>query len=113
VDGGTIVQPDMARANIEGGIVYGLSSVLKERVSMKDGVVQQGNFHQYQLLRMSESPEEIQVEFIPRTTAPTGLGEIGNPFIAAAVANAFFALTGKRLYHMPFTPERVRRALVA
>lgn len=87
--------------------------MLKERVSIKDGVVQQGNFHQYQLLRMSETPEKIQVEFIPQTTPPAGLGEIGNPFIAAAVANAFFALTGKRLCHMPFTPERVRQALSA
>jgi len=62
---------------------------------------------------MSEAPEEIHVEFLDRETNPTGLGEIGNPFIAAAVANAFHALTGKRLYHMPFTPERVRAALQA
>lgn len=113
VDGGIIVQPDMARANIESGIVYGISSVLKERATVKDGVVQQSNFHDYQVLRMSEAPEEIHVEFIERATPPTGLGEIGNPFIAAAVANAFFALTGKRLRHMPFTPDRVRAALSA
>ena len=61
---------------------------------------------------MSEAPEEIHVEFLDRETSPTGLGEIGNPFIAAAVANAFHALTGKRLYHMPFTPDRVRAALL-
>ena len=113
VDGGIIVQPDMARANIESGIVYGLSSVLKERATVSRGVVQQSNFHDYRVLRMSEAPEEIHVEFIERDTAPTGLGEIGNPFIAAAVANAFFALTGKRLRHMPFTPERVGAALAA
>lgn len=113
VDGGLIVQPDMARANIESGVVYGISSVLKERASVKHGRVEQSNFHQYRLLRMSEAPEEIQVEFIPRSTPPAGLGEIGNPFVAAAVANAFFSLTGKRLYHMPFTPERVGQALSA
>ncbi|MEQ8698802.1 MAG: molybdopterin cofactor-binding domain-containing protein [Bauldia litoralis] len=113
VDGGTIVQPDMARANIESGIVYGLSSVLKERVTIRDGAVQQTNFHDYELLRMSEAPEAIHIEFAPSRAAPAGLGEIGNPFIAAAVANAFAALTGKRLYHMPFTPERVQAALKA
>jgi isoquinoline 1-oxidoreductase subunit beta len=113
VDGGTIVQPEMARRNVESGIVYGLSSVLKERATMKGGKVVQSNFHDYEVLRMSEAPEEIHVEFMDRDTRPTGLGEIGNPFIAAAVANAFHALTGKRLYHMPFTPARVLEALKA
>ena len=113
IDGGIIVQPDMARANVESGIVYGLSSVLRERATIKNGAVVQSNFHDYQILKMSEAPEEIHVEFLDRETNPTGLGEIGNPFIAAAVANAFHALTGKRLYHMPFTPERVRAALQA
>jgi isoquinoline 1-oxidoreductase beta subunit len=111
IDGGIIVQPDMARANIESGIIYGLSSVLKERATIKGGAVEQTNFDNYELLRMSEAPEEIHVEFIKRDTPPTGLGEIGNPFIAAAVANAFHALTGKRLYHMPFVPQRVRTVL--
>ena len=111
IDGGIVVQPDMARANVESGVVYGVSSVLKERATVKGGAVQQSNFDQYELLRMSEAPEEIHVEFIERDTPPTGLGEIGNPFIAAAVANAFHALTGKRLHHMPFTPDRVRAAL--
>jgi isoquinoline 1-oxidoreductase beta subunit len=113
IDGGTIVQPEMARRNVESGIVYGLSSVLKERATIRDGAVEQSNFHDYEVLRMSEAPEEIHVEFADRDTKPTGLGEIGNPFIAAAVANAFHALTGKRLYHMPFTPERVQEALKA
>lgn len=113
IDGGIVVQPEMARRNVESGIVYGISSVLKERATIKDGTVVQSNFHDYPILRMSEAPEEIHVEFLDRQTSPTGLGEIGNPFISAAIANAFFALTGKRLYHMPFTPERVRDALSA
>ncbi len=113
VDGGIIVQPEMARRNIESGIVYGLSSVLKERATIRGGAVEQSNFHDYEVLRISEAPEAIHVEFVPSDARPTGLGEIGNPFIAAAVANAFHALTGKRLYHMPFTPARVRAALQA
>jgi isoquinoline 1-oxidoreductase beta subunit len=113
IDGGTVVQPEAARRNIESGVIYGLSSVLKERATIKNGAVEQSNFHDYELLRMSEAPEEIHVEFMDRDTKPTGLGEIGNPFISAAVANAFYKLTGKRLYHMPFTPERVLQTLKA
>jgi isoquinoline 1-oxidoreductase subunit beta len=113
VDGGLIVQPEMARANVESGILYGLSSVLHERVTMKEGVVQQTNFHDYHVLRMSDLPETMAVAFIDRDAPPSGLGEIGNPWVAAAVANAFHKLTGKRLYHMPFTPERVQQVLKA
>jgi isoquinoline 1-oxidoreductase subunit beta len=113
VDGGLIVLPDAARANIESGIVYGLSSVLTERVTVTDGIVDQTNFHDYPVLRMSETPEEMHIEFVDFGTKPTGLGEIGNPMPPAAIANAFYALTGKRLRHMPFTPERVLAALEA
>ncbi len=111
VDGGLIVQPEMAKANIESGILYGLSSVLHERVTMKEGVVQQTNFHDYHVLRMSDLPETMEVAFVERDAPPSGLGEIGNPWVAAAVANAFHKLTGKRLYHMPFTPARVQQTL--
>jgi isoquinoline 1-oxidoreductase beta subunit len=113
VDGGVIVTPGAAKANIESGILYGLSSVLHERVTLKDGVVEQSNFHNYHLMRMSDLPEEMQVQFVDVETRPTGLGEIGNPFIAGAISNAFFRLTGKRLRHMPFTPERVLETLKA
>ena len=113
VHGGTVVNPEMARRNVESGVIYGMSSILKERATVKDGIVEQSNFHDYEVLRMSEAPESIEVEFIPSTAKPTGIGEIGNPFISAAIANAFHALTGKRLYHMPFTPERVLEALKA
>jgi isoquinoline 1-oxidoreductase beta subunit len=113
VDGGLIVQPDAARANVESGIAYGLSSVLSERITVSGGAVDQSNFHDYRVLRMSDHPEEVHVGFVGSGDRPTGIGEIGNPFVAAAVANAFHALTGKRLRHMPFTPERVLEALEA
>jgi len=113
VDGGLVVQPGMARANVESGIVYGLSSVLHERVTVKDGAVQQSNFHDYHVMRMSDMPEVMEVAFVERDAPPSGLGEIGNPWVAAAVANAFHRLTGKRLKHMPFTPARVQEALKA
>jgi isoquinoline 1-oxidoreductase beta subunit len=113
IDGGTIVQPAAAKANIESGIIYGLSSVLHERATVKDGAVVQSNFHDYNVMRMSDLPEDMQVAFIDSDARPTGLGEIGNPFIAGAIANAFYKLTGKRLYHMPFTPERVQAVLKA
>ena len=111
VDGGLVVQPDMARANIESGMVYGLSSVLHERATIKGGAVQQSNFHDYHVLRMADMPEVLEVAFVERDAPPSGLGEIGNPWVAAAVANAFYKLTGKRLSHMPFTPTRVQEVL--
>jgi len=82
-------------------------------VTVKDGVVEQSNFHDYNVMRMSDVPELMRVEFVDVDTRPTGIGEIGNPFIGAAIANAVFRLTGKRLRHMPFTEERVLEALKA
>jgi isoquinoline 1-oxidoreductase beta subunit len=113
VDGGLVVQPDAARANIESGIVYGLSNALFEAVTVKDGAVQQSNYHEYEVLRMSDLPESMHIEFVDSELAPQGLGEIGNPWLGAAVSNAVFKLTGKRLYEMPFTPDAVRAALKA
>jgi isoquinoline 1-oxidoreductase subunit beta len=113
IDGGRIVQPEAARANVESGIVYGLSNALFEQVTVKNGEVQQSNFHEYQVLRMSDVPEELHIDFVESDLPPQGIGEIGNPWLGGAVANAFHALTGKRLYDMPFTPEAVHAALKA
>jgi isoquinoline 1-oxidoreductase beta subunit len=113
IDGGLIVQPAAAKANVESGIIYGLSGVLHERVTIRDGAVEQSNFHDYNVMRMSDLPDEMHVEFVDVDTRPTGLGEIGVPFIAGAISNAFYRLTGKRLRHLPFTPERVLETLKA
>jgi len=110
-DGGIIVQPEASKANVESGIVYGLSSALHERVTVRDGAVEQSNFDDYSVMRMSDMPEEMRVSFIESDASPTGLGEISTPCIAPAIASAFHKLTGKRLYHMPFTPERVLASL--
>ncbi len=80
VDGGVIVQPAAAKANVESAHhLHGLSSILHERVTIKDGAVEQSNFHDYNLMRMSDPPEEMNVRFVEVDTRPTGLGEIGNP----------------------------------
>lgn len=110
VDGGIIVQPDNATAQIEGGIITGLSSVLYERVTVRDGRVQQANFNSYSMMRMSDAPE-IEVQFVDSIEPPAGLGEASLPVTGGAVANAFAALTGRRIRHMPFTRDRVLEAI--
>ena len=80
---------------------------------MKDGVVEQTNFHDYEPDADVRPAGEMHVQFVEVDTRPTGLGEIGNPFIAGAISNAFHRLTGKRLRHLPFTPDRVLETLKA
>jgi isoquinoline 1-oxidoreductase beta subunit len=112
VNPGIVVNPDIVVQQSESNVVWGISQALKERVTFKDGAVQQSNYHDYPVLRMSEVPEII-TEVISSNDRPTGIGEIVLPVVAPAIANAVFALTGKRLRHMPFTPERVKQALSA
>jgi isoquinoline 1-oxidoreductase beta subunit len=107
-----VVNPDGVVAQCEGGIVFGLSHVLKERITFRGGAVEQSNYHDYELLRLSETPE-INTRVIATDDRPTGVGEVATPLVAPAVANAIFALIGKRLRHLPFTPDRVKAALAA
>jgi len=99
-DCGTVVNPDIVAAQIEGGIVFGLSAALLGRITVEQGSVVQGNFHDYPVLRMNESPV-IEVHLVPSGDAPGGVGEPGTPPIAPAVANALAALTGKRNRVLP------------
>ncbi len=101
VDCGIAVNPDVVRAQVEGGIGYGLGHALRNQITFTDGVVDQANFDGYEPLRMSDMPV-IEVHIVPSTAAPTGIGEPGVPPIAPAVANAIFAATGKRLRSLPY-----------
>ena len=109
-DVGLPLQPRNIEAQIEGALIYGLGAALKERITIKDGQVEQSNFHDYELMRMSEVPE-IKVEVLQSGDMPLPVGELGIGGAAPAVANAFFALTGKRLRHLPMSPDRVKKAL--
>ena len=100
VDCGLVINPDTVRAQMEGGIIFGLTAALKTEITLKDGRVEQGNFHDYQMLRIFESPE-IEVHIVPSGENPTGVGEPGVPPVAPALANALFAATGKRLRRLP------------
>ncbi len=100
VDIGVAVNPDIVRAQVEGAVGFALSAVLRNRVTLKDGVVQEKNFDAYEPTRMSEMPV-VEVHIVPSETAPTGIGEPGVPVLAPAIANAVFAATGQRLRALP------------
>ena len=100
VDCGLAINPDIIKAQLEGGIIFGLSAALDQQITLVDGVVQQTNFDTFPSLRMFEAPEII-VQVLDSREDPTGVGEPGLPPIAAAVANAVFAVTGVRLRRMP------------
>ena len=101
VDCGIAVNPETIRAQMEGAIAFGLTAALYGAITLKDGRVQQDNFDTYPVLRMDAMPS-IEVAVIDSGEKPGGIGEPGTPPIAPAVANALFALTGKRLRDLPF-----------
>src|SRR3989440_2644514 len=100
VDCGRTVNPDIVKAQMEGGIIFGLTAALKTEITLENGRVQQHNFHDYPMLRMFESPE-IEVHIVPSEENPTGVGEPSVPPVAPALANAIFAATGKRVRRLP------------
>jgi isoquinoline 1-oxidoreductase beta subunit len=113
VNPGLVISPDGTKAQMESNLVFGLSQALKERITYSGGAIDQSNFHDYELIRMSEVPE-IFVEVISTPNEkPSAMGEVGLPLVGGCVANALFQATGKRMRAMPFTPERIMATLKA
>ena len=110
IDGGLIIQPENVNAQLESAVVYALSGALSEELTMKGGAIQQSNFNDYHVLRMSDVPQ-IHMKVLVTDNPPTGMGEVGIPTVAPAIGNAVFQLTGKRLRHLPMSSDRVKKAL--
>ncbi len=100
VDCGLVINPSTVIAQMESGIVFGLTAALMGKISIKNGQIQESNFHDYPLLRMSEMPK-IDVHIVPSQAPPTGVGETAVPPIAPALVNAIFQATGKRIRRLP------------
>ncbi len=109
VDCGVIVNPDTVKAQIEGGVIFGISGALWGEVTLKNGRVEQSNFHDVRVLRMNETPA-IEVHLIRNGEAPGGIGEPGTAVTAPALANAVFAATGKRIRKLPLKADQLRSA---
>ena len=100
VDCGMTVNPDTVKAQMEGGIIFGITGALFEEITIKDGRVEQNNFSDYRILRINEAPI-VEVYLMKSTESPGGIGEPGTSAIAPAVTNAIFAATGKRVRKLP------------
>ena len=107
VDCGTVVNPDTVQAQLQSGIIFGVTAALRGEITLKDGRVEQSNFHDYQVLRMSEAPV-IEVHVVNSTEVPGGMGEAGTSAIAPAITNAIFAATGKRIRKLPVADQTAR-----
>jgi isoquinoline 1-oxidoreductase subunit beta len=110
IDCGVAVQPDNVMAQTESSIVYGLGLSLSERITIKNGEVEQSNFYDYRVPRMNEVPA-MHIEVMSTDNHPTGAGQMATPLVAPAISGAVMQLAGVRLRHTPFTPERVKAAL--
>jgi isoquinoline 1-oxidoreductase beta subunit len=105
VDCGTVINPDTVRAQIQGAIVFGITSALYGEITIKDGRVEQTNFDTYQILRINEAPA---IEIVQSAELPGGMGEAGTSPIAPALTNAIFASTGKRLRKLPIDKAQLK-----
>ncbi len=110
LDPGIAVQPDNVVAQTESSIVYGLGLALTERISFKDGVVQQSNLLDYGVPRIHDIPE-LHIKLMSTPNRPTGAGQMATPVVAPAISSAVFAASGARVRHTPFLPERVLKAM--
>src|SRR5207244_8582624 len=102
-----LVNPDTVQAQLHSGAVFGLTAALYGEISFENGRVKQRNFHDYPMLRMHEMPE-VEAHIVPSEEKMGGVGELGVPPVAPAVANAIFAVTGKRIRHLPIRAEDIK-----
>ncbi|WP_374261560.1 molybdopterin cofactor-binding domain-containing protein [Zoogloea sp.] len=107
VDCGMAINPDNVRAQVEGSVGFALSAALHGEITLKDGVVEQGNFGEYAPIRINEMPK-VEVYIVPSAENPTGIGEPGVPPVAPAVANAIAAATGQWVTRLPFRAEQLK-----
>jgi isoquinoline 1-oxidoreductase beta subunit len=110
IDCGIAVNPLGVKAQMESAINFGLAQTLKSAITVNRGRVDQSNFHDYEVLRMSDAPAQIDVHIVPSTNPPGGCGEPGVPPVAPAVGNAIFAATGKRVRRLPIRSADLRSA---
>lgn len=108
IDCGQVINPDMVAAQMEGGIIFGLTAALCGEITFECGQTQQSNFNNYTMLRSNEMPR-VEVHVVPSHEAPGGCGELPVPSIAPAVANAIFEATGKRVRRLPFQTQELAR----
>jgi isoquinoline 1-oxidoreductase len=111
VDCGIVVNPDGVRSQVEGSLLFGLSNSMMEKGTVARGTLEQKNFDTYQVLRMSDLPDVVEVHVVASTEYPTGVGEPGATTIAPALSNAIFAATGARVRSVPLQPDRVLHAI--
>lgn len=109
VDCGQVINPDTVEAQLQSGIIYGLSAALYGRITVQNGAVVEGNFDDSPVLRINETPK-IEVHIVPSSEAPGGIGEVGTPGVAPSLLNAIFVATGKRLRSLPIDHNELRRA---
>ena len=106
-DAGTVVNPERARSQMEGAVIFGMSHTFHGGATMKRGVTEQSSFRDYRLVRIGEAPRRIHVDIAASDGPPGGIGEPGVPPVAPAIANAVFALTGRRIRELPLTARLV------
>jgi isoquinoline 1-oxidoreductase beta subunit len=103
IDAGKVMNLDRVRSQMEGSVIFGMSLAFYGAITMKDGVVQQSNFHDLKLVRIGAAPRLIHVDVVKSDAPPGGVGEPGLPPVAPAIANAIFALTGQRVRELPIS----------
>jgi isoquinoline 1-oxidoreductase beta subunit len=108
MDCGTVINPDTVQAQIQSGVIFGVTAALYGEITLINGRVEQANFDTYQMLRINEAPA-IEVHVVKSAEPPGGMGEAGTSGIVPAIANAVFAATGKRLRKMPIDTNALKQ----